>query len=123
MMSFTKFTSTVFLLVTALAAVPFGWAQTYTVLYSFTGAADGAFPAALIRDSAGNLYGTTIGAEQGGLEGSVYKLNPKDKFKLLYSFEPDGAAGARPGGLVEDSRAICTALLQDGVRVRPRSSR
>ena len=31
-----------------------------TVLYSFTGGADGAYPSTgLIRDSAGNLYGTT----------------------------------------------------------------
>ncbi len=39
------------------------------------------FSCGIDPDSAGNLYGTTIGAEQGGLEGSVYKLNPKDKFK------------------------------------------
>ena len=32
-----------------------------TVLYSFTGGADGAYPnAGVILDSAGNLYGTTI---------------------------------------------------------------
>jgi hypothetical protein len=37
-----------------------GWNQ--TVLYSFTGAADGAYPnPGLILDAAGNLYGTTYG--------------------------------------------------------------
>ena len=36
-------------------------AQTYRVLYSFTGGADGSEPGSvLIRDSAGNLYGTTF---------------------------------------------------------------
>jgi hypothetical protein len=39
-------------------------AQTYTVLYKFTGGSDGYGPAAgLIMDPAGNLYGTT---EYGG---------------------------------------------------------
>jgi uncharacterized repeat protein (TIGR03803 family) len=50
-----------------------------TVLHSFTGGADGAYPeAGLIRDSAGNLYGTT---EQGGTAGAgvVYKLDTAGK--------------------------------------------
>ena len=47
-----------------------------TVLYSFTGGTDGANPlAGLIRDSAGNLYGT---ASNGGnsLSGLVFALDP-----------------------------------------------
>ncbi len=80
-------------------------AQTSTVLYSFTGGTDGALPfGGLVHDSAGNLYGTTVGAGEGGLEGSVFKLNRRGKFKLLYSFAPGGAGGARPSaGLVRDS--------------------
>jgi hypothetical protein len=36
-------------------------AQTYTVLYTFTGAADGANPySGVTLDDAGNLYGTTF---------------------------------------------------------------
>jgi hypothetical protein len=49
-------------------------AQTYTVLYSFTGGADGGLPAAgLTRDASGNLYGTTL---LGGASGAgvVFKL-------------------------------------------------
>jgi uncharacterized repeat protein (TIGR03803 family) len=47
-----------------------------TVLYSFTGGADGAYPyAGLVRDAAGNLYGTTsAGGAFGG--GTVFKLTP-----------------------------------------------
>ena len=42
-----------------------------TVLYSFTGGADGKFPlAGLVRDSAGNLYGTT---EWGGTYRPYYR--------------------------------------------------
>lgn len=47
-----------------------------TLLYNFTGGADGWGPNALIRDSAGNLYGTT---ENGGAagDGVVFKLSPQ----------------------------------------------
>jgi len=49
---------------------------TETVLYSFHGAVDGEYPlAGVLRDPAGNLYGTTnSGGTAGG--GVVYKLNP-----------------------------------------------
>jgi uncharacterized repeat protein (TIGR03803 family) len=49
-------------------------AQIFTILYSFTNGADGGQPyAQLVRDSAGNLYGTTIaGGASGG--GTVFKL-------------------------------------------------
>jgi uncharacterized repeat protein (TIGR03803 family) len=48
-----------------------------TVLYSFTGGADGGTPwSGVIRDSAGNLYGTTqIGGNDNG--GVVFKLTPQ----------------------------------------------
>src|SRR5215468_3471132 len=50
-------------------------AQTLTTLYSFSGAPDGGIPySGLIRDGAGNLYGTT---EIGGLSdvGTVFKID------------------------------------------------
>ena len=57
-----------------------------TVLYSFTGGADGANPyAGVIRDSAGNLYGTTsVGGAGGG--GVVYKLDTAGHETVLYNF-------------------------------------
>ena len=49
----------------------------YTVLYSFTGGADGSEPiAGVIRDSAGNLYGTTNAGGKYHL-GVVFKLIPR----------------------------------------------
>ena len=53
--------------------------QTPTTLYTFTGGMDGKYPqAALIRDSAGNLYGTAI---RGGAfnSGVVFKLDKTGK--------------------------------------------
>jgi len=70
-------------------------AGSYSVLHSFAGGTDGASPAAaVILDSAGNLYGTTT--EGGGAnDGVVYMLDPSGQETILYSFS--GADGANPG--------------------------
>jgi uncharacterized repeat protein (TIGR03803 family) len=49
-------------------------AGAYTVLHSFDGT-DGSHPEALVRDLAGNLYGTTV---SGGAydKGVVFKITP-----------------------------------------------
>ena len=73
-----------------------------TVLHTFKGS-DGAAPAgSLLRDSSGNLYGTTMlgGAAN---HGTVFKLDTSGTLTTLYSFT-GGADGANPvAGLVMDS--------------------
>ena len=50
---------------------------TETVLYSFTGGADGRTPyAGLLRDAAGNLYGTTYSGAPPGYYGVAFRLTP-----------------------------------------------
>jgi uncharacterized repeat protein (TIGR03803 family) len=85
-------------------------AGTETVLYSFTGGADGAFPyGGLLRNSAGNLYGTT---SAGGITtgncypsgcGVLFVVTPAGKETVLHSFtgSPDGASPY--AGLIADS--------------------
>jgi uncharacterized repeat protein (TIGR03803 family) len=77
---------------------------TETVLYSFTGLADGAVPrAGLVRDKAGNLYGTTV--EGGNLScscGVVFKLDPAGGETLLHTFTGGADGGILYGGLVRD---------------------
>src|ERR1035438_7585202 len=74
-----------------------------TVLYTFTGGADGANPSAgVIGDSAGNLYGTTSGGGTAGY-GVVYKLDKAGHETVLYSFT-GGADGDSPfTGVIRDS--------------------
>jgi len=83
-----------------------------TILYSFcrrSGCADGASPqGGLVRDRRGNLYGTTVlggtACTQTGC-GTVFRLAPDGKEKVLYSFcsQDSCADGSNPnGGLVMD---------------------
>jgi uncharacterized repeat protein (TIGR03803 family) len=87
----------------AVFATQSAQAQTYKVLYSFKGGADGATPyAALVRDTAGNLYGTTFLGGASNL-GTVFKLDTAGKETLLHSFK-GGADGAIPyAALVRDA--------------------
>ncbi|HEY6292624.1 MAG TPA: choice-of-anchor tandem repeat GloVer-containing protein [Terriglobia bacterium] len=81
-----------------------------TVLHTFTGGTDGEIPyAGLVRDSAGNLYGTTsYGGDPACTSfgnsgcGTVFKLDATGKETVLYAFT-DGTDGALPfAGLVMD---------------------
>jgi uncharacterized repeat protein (TIGR03803 family) len=67
---------------------------TETVLYSFGGYPDGGWPETpVVRDKAGNIYGTTTGW------GAVFKIDTKGNETVLYSF----TSGSSPyQGLVID---------------------
>lgn len=73
-----------------------------TVLHSFTGT-DGAIPnnEVLVLDKKGNLYGTAL---NGGAYnyGTVFKLSPSGKFKVLYSFQGKSDGGNPSSGLLLD---------------------
>jgi uncharacterized repeat protein (TIGR03803 family) len=82
-----------------------------SVLYSFTGGTDGAYPNAnLVRDKNGNLYGTTqnggdlscmIGTTLIGC-GVVFKVNTAGHVTVQYAFT-DGTDGAWPQGVTLDA--------------------
>ncbi len=89
-----------------------------TVLYSFKGGRDGSVPlAALLRDSAGSLYGTTQeggGTECGGLGcGVVFKLDKTGKEVVLHRFTgPDGALPV--ANLIRDEKGDFYSTTTEG---------
>jgi uncharacterized repeat protein (TIGR03803 family) len=86
------------------------FAQTLTTLHAFLGENankdDGATPySGLVRDSVGNMYGTTYQGGRGN-QGIVFKLTPKGTYSIVYVFQ--GALqrdGANPyGGVLLDAK-------------------
>jgi uncharacterized repeat protein (TIGR03803 family) len=64
-----------------------------TVLYSFTGGTDGAYPSGgLTLDQADNLYGTTNEGGSTNDEGTIFEVDSSGAFTLLHTFS------GRPGG-------------------------
>ena len=91
------------ILILAFVATRSAQAQTFTVLYSFKGAADGGFAyAGVVRDGVGNLYGATYQGGASGL-GAVYKVDTTGKETVLYSFAGGSDGGNPHAGLVRDS--------------------
>ena len=104
---------------TTLSGGASGWGTVFkvtpegheTVLYSFTGGADGGVPYAdLVLDRQGNLYGTTsVGGDKGCGSffgcGTVFKVTPEGHETVLHSFTAANGDGAEPyAGLVFDWR-------------------
>lgn len=69
----------------------------FTILYSFTGEGDGAFPNGVISDQQGNFYGTTNRGGSFG-QGTVFKFTPGGSLTTLYAF-----MGSSDGGEPFDS--------------------
>src|SRR5260370_4676348 len=103
-----------------LAASGSGW--THNVLYSFSGAADGAEPyKGVTLDAQGNLYGTTVAGGGGPCEsgcGVVFKLTTSGGIWtecVLHSFT--GSDGSGPGsGLTFDKAGNLYGMTPTGGR-------
>ena len=92
-----------------LSPTPNGW--DHTVLYSFTGGADGSEPYKGVSiDRRGNLYGTAVTGGSGGCEGGcgvVYKLTKSGgtwNQTVIYAFT-GGDDGSGPGARVTVDRS------------------
>jgi uncharacterized repeat protein (TIGR03803 family) len=91
----------------------------YHPLYNFAGEGDGNLPTAnLIRDSGGNLYGTTLlGGSfdpscQGGC-GTVFELESSGQHKVLYSFL-NNADGNEPLDVIRDRAGNLFGITDHG---------
>ena len=76
----------------------------FTVLYTFQDGNDGGYPnGGLVRDSKGNLYGTTAGGTTNSFDGTVFKLNKSGTLTELHIFS-GGTDGGKPlSGVIRDS--------------------
>jgi uncharacterized repeat protein (TIGR03803 family) len=82
-----------------------------TVLHKFKRGAEGFFPQArVVRDSSGNLYGTTVTGGNSTGSGVVFKLNKFGRETVLYSFtcyvcngQSGGGFGDPYEGVIRDS--------------------
>ena len=94
---------------TVFRLTPNGSGWTETVLYSFSGGADGGGPyAGLVADQHGNLYGTTFNGGGACNCGVVFELTPNQNGSwtesVLWTFT-GGADGASPySGMIIDSQ-------------------
>jgi uncharacterized repeat protein (TIGR03803 family) len=117
---------------------PNGWGAVYgltssgteTVLYSFSGGVDagtgtdGAFPnGPLVRDTKGNLYGST---SEGGAYycpeagcGTVFKVSPTGVETQLYAFTGGADDGNPFGGLVRDAQGNLYGATAQGTDFGP----
>lgn len=84
-----------------------------TVLYTFSGGADGRYPfAGVVMDSSGNLYGTTINGGSAGY-GVAFKLDPSRNETVLHNFA-DGSDGGFPDGLIMNPAGRIYGLAAGG---------
>ena len=100
---------------------------TETVFYSFTGGADGRGPNGLIRDAAGNLYGTTFeggavsSAGSGEGCGLVFKLSPIGAETVLHTFTGGTDGGTPYAGVIQEAAGNLygTTQIRRCVRLHP----
>ncbi|HEX4080927.1 MAG TPA: choice-of-anchor tandem repeat GloVer-containing protein [Rhizomicrobium sp.] len=88
---------------------PVAQAQGFSVLYSFQGGDDGANPqTVLVRDKAGDLYGTTVrGGHKSQCDsgcGTVFRLAPDGTESVLYAMKTTSGSAFPNGALNLDRR-------------------
>ena len=93
------------LLLLTASSILCGQTRTEVTLHAFHLKGGYYTQAGLLRDSAGNLFGTT---QLGGPNGSgvVFKVDETGNYRSVYSFT-GGADGARPqAGLIQDRQSL-----------------
>ena len=107
------FSSVVFLLMLAAAVAQPAAAQKLKPLHEFNGVDDGRNPEGkLLRDAAGNLYGTTF-TDGIGSAGTVFKIDSTGREKVLFQFHVSD--GADPSAaLIQDQAGNLYGVADEG---------
>jgi uncharacterized repeat protein (TIGR03803 family) len=93
--------------------MPSAQAETFTPLHQFDSPTDGARPeGALLRDAAGNLYGTTTTG--GGGDGTVYKIDSAGNETVLFAFADFVSGGFPTSALVQDGAGNLYGITDTG---------
>jgi uncharacterized repeat protein (TIGR03803 family) len=100
------------LLMAAVVATQPMQAQTFHLLYAFNGSDGADAVASLIRDSGGNLYGTTA---EGGGAGTVFRLDKTRKLTVLHSFTGEADSSHPMAALLRDSAGNLYGTTYDGI--------
>jgi len=85
-----------------------------TVLYTFSGGADGANPNGVIRDLQGNFYGTTSSGGGASGAGVVFKIDTSGHETVLYSFTGGDDGGYSDAGVIRDSKGNLYGTTNSG---------
>lgn len=101
--------------VMAVMAIAPGYARvSEVVLHNFTSPPNGAYPlAGVIRDPAGNLYGTTSNGGAAGW-GVVYKLDATGHQTVLHSFTGGTDGGYPNAGVIGDTAGNLYGTTEEG---------
>jgi len=96
------------------AATASAQVQNFAPLHQFSTATDGARPqGAVLRDSAGNLYGTTS-AGGGAGEGAVYKIDAQGNETVLFSFSAFDSGADPASALIQDQAGNLYGIADEG---------
>jgi uncharacterized repeat protein (TIGR03803 family) len=103
----TKARLAALLLLTAL--LPLAQAQTFTVLHQFNTEGDGAFSeGSVVRDSKGNLFGTTT------LPGTVFKIDHAGKESIFFNLNGGNVGDFPTGSLTIDAENNLYGIAEGG---------
>jgi uncharacterized repeat protein (TIGR03803 family) len=109
-----NFILAIIVLVTAAAAQPAA-AQTLKTLHQFDTetSGEGAIPhGTLLRDAAGNLYGTTLAGGSG--DGTVFKIDSTGKETILFTFDLSVSGSSPDTPLLQDQAGNLYGVVQEG---------
>jgi uncharacterized repeat protein (TIGR03803 family) len=110
-----KLVLAIMMLAVAAAVTQTAVAQAFKTLHQFDTktSGEGAIPhGALLRDAAGNLYGTTLSGGSG--DGTVFKIDSTGKETILFTFNLALSGSSPDTPLIQDQAGNLYGIVQEG---------